>query len=309
MAKTEAELEAIHMARAAAKGLGQGQGHPTEPVVMDGQDDDAYVEDEQVSTGNEELLDQIAHLQQQLAATQGRVVPEQRRADEFRQYYETERQARERETRERDEQIAALKEQLEESSAQSSLDELLTPEEREYMDPTQLAIFTKIADAAAKRRAPRVNVKAEALAALAEREAQAVEEHRTEVLTDPSRGVSSLSVLAHDPAFQAWLAKEENDDFDLQVNSMLQARSVKEIDQRARAVARRIAKFKEQSKTRTPATSRPTDPRQSLTAAMQRRPQKVTDVEMNSKLAEATRLSRSRNPADRAKAKALLDSI
>lgn len=324
--KTLAEIEARHAARAEAKGMTlPGQQAPrTAPAGMaeeaderfddhDQYDDDEHEQEqhapESYDDNGEDLRREVEQLRQQLAATQGRVAPEQRRAEEYRQFYETERQQREREAREYIEQIEALQSQMESANLSSSIEDILSPEERDLFDEDQLSAMAKIADAVAKRRAPKINARAEALEALREHEKQRVADYRTEVLTDPSKGLSTLGNLAHDNRFQEWLEKDENADFDPLMNSLLHAGSQKEIDRYARAVAKRIARFNDEAKSRRQPASRQTDPKQSLTSAMQRRPQRVSEADMKNQLAEATRLSRSRNPEDQRRAKAILDNL
>lgn len=301
--KSLEQLEAEHTARAERKGLAM-------PEQEESVDDDMSFLDDTTETNSEPnpYEEEINRLRQQLAATQGRVAPEQQRAEEYRQMAEAEQRARQAEARQLQEEIAALREQLEEKQSEVNVVELLSDDERDMFDPVQLTAIAKIADELAKRRAPRIDARAEALAAIRERERQQIEDYRNRALTDPARGVSSLSILAHDPEFQAWLDKEENDDFDVLVNSMLQADTKEVIDRRVKAVAKRIAAFKQQGKTQK-AAPRPTDPQQSLNSAMQRRPRRMSDEETNRKIAEASRLARSRNAADRARAQQILDSI
>lgn len=294
MARTLEEIEAQHAARAQANGQPTGEEQEVEQEEV-----------EQEETPDYEA--EIARLQQELAAANGRAAPEQRRAEEYRRQFEDAERARQQLDRQRQEEINALREQLEAREAEVNLEELLTPEERDMFDPAQLTAITKVADAIAQRRAPKVDAKTEALAALRERETQQVDDYRTQIITDPTRSLSRLHTLAHDPKFQAWISQEENDDFDVLVNSLLQANTKDLIDRRAKAVEKRIARFNEQGKTRN--AGRQTDPQQSLSSAMQRRPQKVSDAEMQGKIAEAKRLARSANPKDRAKAKQILDSI
>lgn len=192
--------------------------------------------------------------------------------------------------------------------AESRVEDLLTEDEREYFDPEQLKVMTKVADAIAKSRMPKTDVRNETLKVLQEREENQIQQYREEVLSDPQRGLADLSTLANDPSFQEWLTQEENDDFDPLVNSFLNARSTKEIDRLGRAIGRRVAKYKEGK--RKPKNKKEADPGSpSAAGGLQRRPQEPGKEEMNNKLAEAKRLSRSRKPEDQKKAKEILDSL
>lgn len=306
MARTLEEIEALHMQRAIKKGLinpDESQDTEDEEQIEDDLNQDDTGDDAQTRYENE-----IAQLRQQLSAAQGRVTPAQQQAEEHRRLYETERMARAREQQTMAEQIAALQAQIEANEAATPVEDLLSQEERDMFDPAQLSTITKLADHIAKRRAPRVDVKAAALQVLAEREQAQVEAYRREVLNDPTRGLSALGILANDPSFQEWLTQEENDDFDPLVNSLLNARTEKEIDRYSKAVARRVAKYKNTS-VKSPSASRTTDLKPSLSTAMQRKPRQVNEAEIKSQLDEARRLARSRNPADRAKAQAILNKL
>lgn len=310
--KTLEEIERLHMARAARK-AGMTPDDDDEQPDTDDVDDELHEQDQQPDEAQHDeapnpLEAEIERLRQQLDAANGRAAPAQRQAEEYRSLFDEERRAREQERHARDQEIAELREQLEARQAEISLDELLTEEERDLMDPAQLQVFKKLAEAAARRAAPKVDVRGETARFLQEREAQRLKAYREDVLTDPRKGVSALATLAGDPAFQEWTAQEDNEDFDPLVRSMLSATTEREIDRYAKAVAKRITKFNEhraggKSAARADArTSR-------VAAAMQRRPRRLTDDEIGDKLNEAKQLARSRNPKDRQRAKEILDAI
>lgn len=276
----------------------------------DDDDDDYHPEGGSGAGGDDDIDPVIAErdqLRQQLAALQGRVAPAQQQSEEFRRLWQAEQQQREAERVRRESEIAELRRQLEERNTATAVEELLTEEERNMVDPAMLGIITKIADNIATRRAPKVDVRAETQAVLAEREAERVRDYRTRVLSDPSRGLSQLYTLVDNPAFQDWARNEENDDFDPLMTSLMNARSTEEIDRYAKAVAKRIAKFNGGKKQ--PA-NRSTDPKVSLGDRMRRAPQgRMTEEERNTKLAQARQLARSRNPQEREKAMQILNQL
>ena len=252
--------------------------------------------------GDDARAQEIADLRQQLAAMQGRLAPSQRDADDYRRLLQGEQlQAQ------RDLEIQALRDQLEQRNSQINLEDVLTEEEREGFDPTMLQVVLKLADTVAQRRAPKNNARAETLAVLEERDQARVTEHRNKVLTDPARGLHQISDLAYDQKFVEW-CKEDDNEVDSVLHSLLNAKSTEEIDRYARIVSRKIAKFKEGGKASR--TTPNADARTRLAAGMRRNPDpKMTSAEADAKFAEAKRLSRSSNPADRAKAATILADI
>lgn len=250
----------------------------------------------------EELRQQLAERERQLAALQGRVAPSQQQADEFRTLWqESERQRQIRE-REQQEQIEALQAQLDASRPAFDINSILTEEDRATFDQSTIDLVVRVADGIAKARVPKIDPRAETLKVLQEREQQRVDDYRRRVLTDQTRNLHKLSELSYNPEFQSW-AREEDNDMESVVNSLLNAKSTEEVDRFAKIVDRRIAKFKERTK-------QPTDARTSLGNGMRRNPApKLTDAEVQEKLAKAKVLARSRNPADRAKAQQILDEL
>jgi hypothetical protein len=255
--------------------------------------------------GGDSTAQEIEQLRRDLAAMQGRIAPVQRDVEDYRQRFTTEREAREREVRERDEQIALLRKELESAATPLSPADLLTEDELKDIDPRLAELVVKLADQIAQKRAPKINARAEALQVLEEREKTRVTEHRQKVLTDPARGLHQLGQLAYDPKFIAW-SQEEDNDVERVVNSLLNAKSTEEIDRYAKIVAKRIAKFKDSSK----GTRQPTDPKASLGEHMRRGDKpRLSQQEINKKLAQAKSLARSSSPADRKRAQAILSEI
>lgn len=308
MAKTLEEIEAIHAARAARKGQPTGEvtGESGEP--LDDNDDYHPADDGNQHAVEDERDREIAALRQQLDAANGRAAPAQRQSEEFRRLYDEERRSREHDRNELNRQVAMLQEQLNARQVETSLDELLSPEEREVIDPMQLEIIKKVASAVVNTAAPKVDVQAETAKYLQKREAEKIQRYREDLLTDPRKGLTTLAALAEDPKFISWTSEEGNEDFDPLVRSMLTATTESEIDRYAKAVAKRVAKYNE-SRNTTHTGTRSTDARTSLNRAMQRRPRQLSNDEMGDKLAQAKQLARSRNPADRKKAQDILNSI
>ena len=257
--------------------------------------------------GDDARAQEIADLRQQLAAMQGRLAPTQRDAEDFRRLLQGEQLRNQQLQAQRDREIQELRDQLEQRNSQISVEDVLTDEDREGIDPAMLQVVLKLADAVAQKRAPKVNARAEALAAMEERDQAKVNEHRNKVLTDPARGLHQIADLAYDAKFNAW-CKEDDNEVDSVLQSLLNAKSTEEIDRYARIVSRKIAKFKEGGKASR--TTPNADARTRLAAGMRRNPDpKMTSAEADAKFAEAKRLSRSSNPADRAKAATILADI
>lgn len=248
---------------------------------------------------------EIEDLRRQLAALNGRVGPAQRNADEYQRLYTGERQERERETRELNARIEALNSQLEARETTIDPKELLSEDELADIDPKVIDVVMKLAQGIAKKMTPKVDPRSVTLEVLAERETRQVADYRTQVLTDPARGLHQLGTLAYDQKFIDWSQGEDND-IDSVMQSLLNAKSTAEIDRYAKIVAKRIARFKEASK----GGKEPTDPNRSLNRHMRRKSgERLTKAEADAKLARARTLMRSRNPADQAEAKKILDSL
>lgn len=264
-------------------------------------------EDEGESEGQPQLTAEqleIAELRQQLAAANGRAAPAQQSTEEYRQLWETERRARGDSETDLTARLKLLQDQIDASKPEFELSQILTQEEINDIDPVVLAAMTKIASSMAKNAAPKVDVKAATLQVLAERDEQRVVNHRARVMSDPTRGLHQLAQLAYDPQFNAW-SREDDNDVDSVVTSLLAAKSTEEVDRYANIVAKRITKFHNRSK-----GTQPTDTRTSLSSHMRReeKPQK-TGAEVQALINKAKSLARSSNPSDRAEAKKLLDSL
>lgn len=304
--KTLEEIEAVHAARAANK-LG---GQPVPEHESYPGDEVAPVDPADRSQGDAEnpLEQELNKLRQQYSALQGRLTPTQQQLEEYRRLYDSERTGREAEANQLRAELDELRQQLEERSNTFDPAEFLTEEERELFDEETINMMAKVARAAAQAAAPKVDVRTEIEKAQQELAAKKINDYRTEVINDPSKGLTDLHQLAHNPAFNAWLEEEGNEDFEPLVRSMFQAQTTREIDRLSKAVAKRIAKYNGGAPEAS-TQSRPTDARTSLERASQRRPRSLTNSEMERKLHEAKQLARSRNPADRKRAEEIINSL
>ena len=261
---------------------------------------------------NEELLARIRQLESQLSAMSGRVIPEQKRADALQNTVNMlERQYKS--------QIDALQERLDDATRRLeeqnvknfSVDDLLTEEEKETMDPSQLAIVTKVAAAAAKRFAPSMDVDSKIKSFLEQdRELQA-SLYRDRLLSDPKQKVSQLMTLKDDPEFMTWV--DQNPDMRFAVSALLTSKTTSDIDSSAQALNKRIEDFYKEVKRPRHNQSQKTDATTSLEAAMRRGPQERTEnqqredlAQMSRRLKELSRTSRGRNSDE---ARALLEKI
>lgn len=248
------------------------------------------------------LIERIRKLEADLASANNRAAPEQQRAQEMRDLWQASERERQRIEQEANERIATLEAQLNAARPAFDIDSVLSDEDRERFDPETLKVIVKIADGMVKASVPKIDVRSETLRTLQEQEQNRVNEYRKKVLTDPTKGLQQLSQLSRDPAFQEWAAEEDND-MESVVTSLLNAKSTEEIDRFAKIVAKRINRFKDRN-------NKPTDARPSLANGMRREGKpRLTEAEINAKLKEATRLSRSRNPADRQKAQQILNNL
>lgn len=274
-------------------------------------DDDQHLDpDNGGQDGDDRTRDEIRQLREQLGALQGRLTPAQQDLEDLRRVATTQRQQLDTQRQAYEDQINELRAQLE----KRELDEIdptefLSDDERADIDPAVLKALGKMAGGLAKRMAPKVDARGAALQVIQEQEQNRIKQYRNKVLTDPSRGLHRLSHLAQDQKFLAWTQKDDND-VDSAVRSLLAADSTEEIDRYARILQRKLSRYQEEQKDPASRRNNPADARTRLSTGMRRSPgKKLTDSEVQEKLAEARRLSRSPRPADRAAAQKLLDSL
>lgn len=279
---------------------------------QDRDDDDADEQDQDDDDDDDEgqdLREQIEQLQQELRATQGRVAPSQRQAEEMRRLWDTERESRERDRAESQRLIADMQSQLESRNIDQRLEDLISDDMRDSIDPEVLKAMIAVAKGAAEANRPNIDVDSVLDKKLKQRDADRVDQYRRRLLTDPKQGLSNLYVLADDPKFQAWTQQEENEGFDIMVNSLLNAKSTEEIDKYGKAISRRIERFKKSSK-KSNATKQSTDPKTSLESRMRRStPRSLSNEEQHDAIKRAKALSRSTSKADHVKAQEILNSL
>lgn len=268
----------------------------------DGDDNEDPNRQAQGNDDIQELRAQIENLKRELNAANGRAVPSQQQADEYRRLWRQTEDARQQEATDLRNEIETLRKKLESVNNSIDVNELLTEEERAAIDPGLLNSVVKLAGKIAQHHAPKIDVRTEALRVLEEREATKVQNYRNQVLNDPARGLHQISTLMADPEFITWTRDEDND-IDSVVNSLLAAKSTEEVDRYAKIISKRLVKFKERTK-------KPADPKTSLSQHMRREAKpKLTEAEVQAKLNEAKQLARSRNPADRLKSQQILNSL
>jgi len=285
----------------------KGLGPDGKPLNADGSAADGDGDDGDDGTPLPQLTadqQEIANLRQQLTAANGRAAPAQQSTEEYRQLWETERRARGESEADLTARLKQLQDQLDAAKPGFELSQILTEEEISDIDPVVLAAMTKIATSMVKNAAPKIDVKTATLQVLAERDAQKVVNHRVRVMSDPTRGLHHLAQLAYDPLFIAW-SREDDNDVDSVITSLLSANSTEEVDRYANIVAKRITKFRDRSK-----GAQSTDTRTSLGSHMRREEKpRRNDADVQAVINKAKSLARSSSPTDRAEAKKLLDSL
>jgi len=287
-------------------------------VGIDPDPQDVGIDPDPQADGNlseiEQLRAELAKQRADYEALHGRLSPAQQDLEHYRA--EARKLQQELAAREeaRQKEIEELRQQLEAKHDPLDIDDILTAEEKAEFDPTLIKTIAKMADAIAQRRTSRINAKAAALEALEERERQRVEAYRRRVMSDPGKGLHTLASLANDPRFVAW-TREDDNDMDSVLNSLLSARSVEDIDRYARIASRRIASYRSQNgKAANRSDSKPATSRADATARLRTGMRRGSDTrgserEREEQLEQAKHLARSHRAEDRAKAKAILDNL
>lgn len=278
------------------------------------QDDDQHQDDDDQHQDDDDQGDdlrrQVRELTEQLGAMRGRVAPTQQDLEDLRRVANTQRQQLDESKQTYEQQIAELRAQLE-ARELDEIDptEFLSEDERADIDPAVLKALGKMAGGLAKRMAPKVDVRGEALRVLQEQEQNRIQKHRNAVLSDSKYGLQKLGALAQDPKFLAWAQKDDND-VDSAVNSLLRATSTEEIDRYARILQRKLSRYQEEQKAPASRQNNPAGARTTLAAGMRRNPGKqMSDQQVQEQLRKARALSRSAKASDRAEAQKILDSL
>lgn len=233
---------------------------------------------------------EVIKLKQDLAALQGRVAPAQRDLETYRQLTV--------ELQQRNEQ---LEQQLKQKPQELKLEDVLTPEEIDELDPMVLGAMAKIASAQRQN----VDVNSAVNHVLAQRQEEELRAYREQALL--SRELSDIVELKADPRFVEW-ANQDDNDVESVVTMLLGAGTKSAIDKYARILKRRVDSYRESIGA--PRASKPaSDATTALAAGMRRGQTSVSATEMQTRLAQARRLMRSRSAADRAKATQILNSL
>lgn len=233
---------------------------------------------------------EVTRLKQDLAALQGRVAPAQRDLETYRQLTV--------ELQQRNEQ---LEQQLKQKPQELKLEDVLTQEELDELDPMVLGAMAKIASAQRQN----VDVGSAVNQVLAQRQEEELRTYREQALM--SRELSDIVELKADPRFIEW-ANQDDNDVESVVTMLLGAGTKSAIDKYARILKRRVDSYRESIGA--PRAGKPaSDATTALAAGMRRGQTSVSANEMQTRLAQARRLMRSRSAADRAKATQILNSL
>jgi hypothetical protein len=253
-------------------------------------------------------------LQSEFSAMHGRVAPMQRDTDTFRGLYETTSRELESTRQALSSELNSLKQQLAEAnsakerkSIEAEIQELLSEEDKALIDPSVLAVMTKIAGKFAAPAPKAVDHKALLAEALAEENKKAVDAHRARLMGDGNTEIGRIKELAGDAEFVAYC--EEHPEVDMTLSHFLNAASTADIDRYAKAATRLISAYR--TGKAPAATTRAPDPSGSSSASVLQKALartaavKMTEDEYRAKTNEFKKLIRFRDPASQEKAKKL----
>lgn len=246
------EIEAAHRKRAEQKGMLPQEQPEDDPETdfPEGNDDNFQdpPERDDVDDGRyNELTARIAQLQNELDATKGRVIPEQRRSASLES---TLQQLNAQMERERSEWQAAREEydrRIEElTNKDFRVEDVLTEEERDSFDPETLAAMAKIAQAVARRAVPKTNVEGTVRDYMQQERTRELESYKQDQLSNPKRTVSRLQTIMDSTQFQGWL--ENNRDVQYTAQALQAARTKREVDDALKVLDKRLNDYLEESK-------------------------------------------------------------
>lgn len=250
-------------------------------------------------------------------ALQGRLAPSQRDADTFRGLYETTSRELATAREAKDAEMAELRAQLDEAttakerkSIEAEMAELISEEDRATIDPSVLAMITKVAGKFAGTKQAAVDHNALVEKALRERDMKVVNDHRARILADSNTELGKLKTLANDPEFNDYC--QENPEVDMTLTHFLHASTTADIDRYARAATRLISAYRTG---KTPAAdTRAADPKSAggsvLASALARTAAvKMSEDQLRQKTNEFKQLIRNKTPESKAKAAALMAEI
>lgn len=274
--------------------------------------DKVPTEDNQKSddTG-EDLRAKIANLESQLASMKGRVIPEQQRAAALENTLSVmENQYKS--------QLAALQEKLDSANRMIeeqrlkdfSIDDILSDEEKETIDPSQLAIVKKVAAVAARQFAPKYDVDAKVKELFEQERAARINAYRNDALLNPKNPASRLQELSRDPAFMAWV--DNNTEVRYATTALLNANSTVDVDKALNVLNKCVRNYDEQTSAKKSRNQKTDAVTASLESAMRRGPQEKNEsqrreefLKMSQRLKELSR-SGKRNSEE---ARALYEKI
>lgn len=250
--KTLEEIEAVHRARAERKGMvQQDEGNrDDDPPEQDYDNNPAPEQDAKPEANDDrynELTARIAQLQNELDAAKGRVIPEQRRAASLETSLQQLTAQMERERNEWCRARDDYDKRIEELTRKDfRVEDVLSEEELEGLDPSTLAAFAKIAQEAAKRAVPKTNVEGTIRDYMQQEKARELDDYRQDQLSNPKRTVSKLNDLIDSTQFQSWL--DDNRDVQYTAQALKAARTKREVDDALKVLDKRLNDFYEETK-------------------------------------------------------------
>lgn len=266
---------------------------------------------------NTDYKSEFEKLKADFQALQGRLAPSQRDADTFRGLYETTSRELATAREAKDAEMAELRAQLDEAttakerkSIEAEIAELISEEDRATIDPSVIAMITKVAGKFAGTKQAAVDHNALVEKALRERDMKVVNDHRSRILADSNTELGKLKTLANDPEFNEYC--EENPEVDMTLTHFLHASTTADIDRYARAATRLISAYRTgkapKEDTRAP------DPKGAgtsvLTSALARTAAvKMSESDLRAKTQQFKQLIRNNTPESKAKAKVLMAEI
>lgn len=272
----------------------------------DPQDDPRRPQDD-----DDDVRQELARLRNQLAAMQGRVVPEQQKSAALENTLAQERQRYENSLREMQRMLDEANAKIEAQRMKDfSIEDLLSDEEREAVDPTMLEIMKKVTMEAAKRMAPKQDVESLIESSLSKRETQRINDYRNDLLDNPKSPVAQLTMLSQNDRFREWV--KDNVDVEYSISAFLGGRTTKEIDRAAAALGKRINDYFDQTRSKNSRIQKTDAVTASLQSAMRREPvNKETQSrqefdEINRRIRQLSRTSGGRNSEEM---KRLLSSL
>ena len=261
-----------------------------------------------------ELTNELNKLRNDMKSMEGRLGPTQRQNASMEKIIASMEEKHRNEVSVLEERLKAFEAEREAMSQKSAFEEAmadLSDEERELFDEQQLNALGKLMSRVAAKNNPRGSVEAQVKAILDKREEDRINNYRNDVLENPNKDTSIILQTASDPKFQEWA--QENYDVRIAVNNLLTAKTIRDIDESAKHLVKRIKNFRDETQKGTKTEVKTDATTVSLQNAMNRRSVsergKPNEAETAAKLKQLRELSRSRSPADRAKAQALYSEL